>query len=616
MNHSPNPLKKRFGKKSLICVVLFLLAFSVRVLTWHDTRLEVGSVQTQVTADYKRVAQLLSDGGPRSFFSSASPLADPNNLGHPPGYSFLLALVYRVFGQSDSAAQLVQISCDALSAVLIFLIGAELFPLTAAGVAGALAAFSPQLAWNSVLLLPDSISVVPILIAIYLLVRAARKPRWWTYTMVGALIGVSCWFRANAMLLPIFVALAVPLLLTNGRPEAGRTLVNHRQDAGAPLKWRFALAVVCGTLLIILPLTLRNAIVFHRFIPVSLGAGQTFLEGIADYDPQGRFGIPRTDMGIMKQEAELYQRPDYFGTLFNPDGVERERARLWRGFAIVRSHPFWFAGVMARRASSMMRLERSRLVSRQPAITHAPRLAQPTAVVNADELMTRSLQLSPGAKLAIVFDGQDVTVNGDAARYGAQLAWPITVHPGMDYVVQVPMRIERGRLRLSIVDSKGAMLSTGVAEMFEDVAPAAQPITLVKLPFVADDPHPRIVVSNEASANPFAQVGPLEIYELGPARFLWTRYPRFVIHMLQKLFITAVLLPLAILGWLLLVFKRQSTALVILSVVPLYFFTVQSAFHTEYRYVLAVNYFSFALVGVGIHFIGTLIRRKIPVRTR
>src|SRR5512141_1603059 len=101
MNHSPNSLKKRFGKKGLICVVLFLLAFSVRVLTWHDTRLEVVKVQTQVTADYKRVAQLLSDGGLRSFFSSVSPLADPNNLGHPPGYSFLLALIYRVFGQSD-----------------------------------------------------------------------------------------------------------------------------------------------------------------------------------------------------------------------------------------------------------------------------------------------------------------------------------------------------------------------------------------------------------------------------------------------------------------------------------------------------------------------------------
>lgn len=601
----PRTLFSQARSRVAICILIFLLAFSVRVLTWHDTRLEVAKVQTQVTADYKRVAQLLSDGGLHSFFSSVSPLADPNNLGHPPGYSFLLALIYRVFGQSDSAVQFVQMTCDALSVVLVFLIAAELFSLAAGGVAGAMAGFSPQLAWNSVLLLPDSISVLPIVLAVYLLVRATRKPRLWTYAIVGALIGVSCWLRANAMLLTFFVALAVPFVLQT-RETAGKDKLQRVLPG-----WQFGLAVVCGTLLIILPLTTRNAIVFHRFIPLSLGAGQTFLEGIADYDPQGRFGIPRTDMGIMKQEAELYHRPDYFGTLFNPDGVERERGRLARGFAIVRSHPFWFAGVMARRASSMMRLERSRLVSRQPAITHSPRPTQPTAVVNADELMTQNLPLSADAKLGLTPDGQDVTINGDGARYGAQSAWPITVHANVDYVVQVPIRIQQGRMRLSVVDPNGAVLSTAVAETIEDITPAAQPITLVKLPFVANDAQPRLVVSNEAAANPLAQMGPIEIYELGPARLLWTRYPRFVIRAIQKLFITAVMLPLAILGWGWLVFRRKGAAPVIISVVPIYFFTVQSAFHTEYRYVLAVNYFSFALAGVGICFLGTLIRRKI-----
>src|SRR3954465_1956183 len=153
------------------------------------------------------------------------------------------------------------------------------------------------------------------------------------------------------MLLTFFVAIAVAILTM------------------PPRRWQFALAVICGTLLIVLPLTIRNAIVFHRLIPLSLGGGQTFLEGIADYDKEKGFGIPSTDMGIMKQEAEIYQRPDYYGTLFNPDGVERERARLSRGFAVIRAHPFWFAGVMTKRASSMVRLERARLLSTDPAIT-------------------------------------------------------------------------------------------------------------------------------------------------------------------------------------------------------------------------------------------------------
>ena len=292
----------------------FLLAFGVRLLTWHDTRFEVGKVQSSVAADYQRVGELFRQEGVSGFFSSFSPLADLNNLGHPPGYSVLIALVRAVFGSSNAAIQFTQIVFDSLSAVLILLIVAELFSMTPAVIAGAFSALSPQFAWNSVLLLPDTLAVFPILFAIYLLVRSRERPRFFWLVIIGVLVGVSCWLRANAMLLTLFFAAAAMLL--HGRKQ-----------------WRFSLAVVAGTLLIVLPLTIRNAIATGYFIPVSLGAGQTLLEGIADYDQNGRFGIPNTDMGIMKQEAEIYQRPDYYGTLFKPDGVHRERARLKRGFA-------------------------------------------------------------------------------------------------------------------------------------------------------------------------------------------------------------------------------------------------------------------------------------------
>src|SRR5436190_13380945 len=121
-------LSFEFLKRRIVsAVVIFLLALGVRVLTWHDTRLEVGKVQSAVVADYQRVAELLRAGGVSSFLSSSSPLADLNNLGHPPGYSFLIASVYS-FRHSDAAVQLMQITGDALSAVLIFLIVAELLP--------------------------------------------------------------------------------------------------------------------------------------------------------------------------------------------------------------------------------------------------------------------------------------------------------------------------------------------------------------------------------------------------------------------------------------------------------------------------------------------------------
>jgi hypothetical protein len=503
-----------------------------------------------------------------------------------------MALIFSVFGESNTAVQFVQILCDALAAVVIFLIVAELFTTGAAFIAGMLAAFSPQFAWNSVLLLPDSLAVLPILLAVYCLARAVRNPRFVTFIIAGALLGISCWLRANAMLLPFFLGAAVLLVL--------------KAEVQRKRRLQFALSVIFGTLLIVLPLTIRNAIVFHRFIPLSLGAGQTLLEGIADYDPAGRFNIPNTDIGIMKQEAEDFHRPDYYATLFNPDGVERERWRLTRGFGVIRRHPFWFSGVMARRAASMLRLERSRLVSTDPPVSHslgAIDNLQPVWTNSPAELLATGV-VSPQASAALLPDGVILVLTGDSEKYGEQFrSPPIPVKQNNDYVFTVPIKIERGRIKVSVKDSSGKVYSSAIVETLETISPDAQPVNQIQLPFVATkNGQARIVFSNEASKppNPVAQIGTIKLFELGPSRFLWTRYPRFVVHAVQKIFLTAVILPLAIIGLGLLIIRRASRALIILSVVPLYFFCVQSIVHTEYRYVLAVDYFLFALAAVSV----------------
>jgi hypothetical protein len=581
---------RSFRARVLIAIAIFLLAFSVRSLTWHDTRFEVGKVQSSVAGDYQRVAELLRQEGLRGFISSSSSLADLNNLGHPPGYSILIAPVRAVFGSSSAAVQFTQIVFDSFAAVLLFLIVLELCSLAPATIAGLFATLSPQLAWNSVLLLPDSLATFPILFAVFLMVRSREKPRLATFVLIGALVGLSCWLRANAMLLTMFLAAAV--LLLHGKKQ-----------------WRYSLAVIAGTLLIVLPLTIRNAIVTRHFIPVSLGAGQTLLEGIADYDTNNRFGIPNTDMGIMRQEAEMFQRPDYYGTLFNPDGVQRERARIKRGAGVIASNPVWFASVMVRRAASMTRLERTRLISTTPAVTNPIDTANmlPVFAPMTSQLLERCRTESSAAKA--VFDlanPKAVILTGDNQRYGRQFSCgPFTVKANTDYVVELSARIAQGRLRVSVEDANGRAYVSEILEPLEIRQPAEQPVQTIRLPFVSLSNTAQIDLSNEASnAPPNVQLNSVKLYELGPASFLWTRYPRVLLRGLQKLFTTAVFLPLALIGVGLTIFRKRTAALIILSVVPLYYFTVQSAFHTEDRYVLALNYFLFAFAAVSIAWVG------------
>jgi 4-amino-4-deoxy-L-arabinose transferase-like glycosyltransferase len=445
-------------KPAAFALAVFAVAFCVRLFTWQETRLEVGKVQTVVTEGYRRDARLLLDGGLPSFFSRTSTLANPDSLGHPPGYPFLLAALAKTVGDADARVQLFQIVCDALACVVLFLIVAELLSLSTALVAGLLAAVSPQLAWNSVLLLPDSLAALPILLAVYLLARALKRPHVALLIAAGALVGVSCWLRANALLLAPFLAAFVLITFDRAR------------------RLRFAASLLAGAIIVVGVLTIRNAVVFRHFVPVSLGAGQTLLEGIGDYDPAGRYGVPSTDDEIMRQEADAARRPDYNNSLLGADGIARERQRLRRGFAVIGAHPLWFATVMVRRAASMLRMERARRVS-----------ADPPA---------------------------------------------------------------------------------------DNDAPAAS------------------------------------------AHSQLTRLPRVVVALLQKLFITALVLPLALGGAFLLARdSEQRRALAILCVIPAYYFCVQSIFHTEYRYTLAATYFFFTLAAVPLTTITATLSRLARART-
>ncbi len=569
---------------------------------------------------------LIREGGLTGFFSTSGPLADPNLLGHPPGYPFLLAILNAAFGDANKVIQIFQITCDAFAAVVIFLIAIELFPLGVGIIAGFLVAFAPQLSWNSVLLLPDTLAVLPILLAVYFLTRAVKNPKLMTLMLAGVFVGLSCWLRANALLMAPFLALVVLFLFPRER------------------RLRYAGAFLLGAVFVIAPLTMRNWIVFHHFIPVSLGAGQTMLEGISDYDPARRFGIPDTDMGIMKMEAEQYNRPDYYSTLFDPDGIKRERMRLAQGFRVIRDNPVWFASVMVRRAGSMLRLERARVVSYGPAVTHdlyvdhtkrvwiSKQTELPTQVVENSASAQPRITTDPAANSGgtdkgespAAIDGADkaatLQIFSDNAN-GVQLTTtPVMIKPRHDYLFRFPVVVEEGRMTIHVVGTQtGKAYASAVIEKAEVKEGDDQPRKFVELLFVSASEEQMSVVGRNAappSGRSRVDVGPIELFELGPSSFLWTRYPRFLVGSIQRLFITAVMLPLALFGAGILVWRRAWPSLVLLLGVPAYYFCFQSMLHTEYRYVLAVHYFLFVVIAVAMFETGLALLKLFESRER
>ena len=539
--------------RPLIICGLVLLALGVRFLTWQDNRRDIWKIQTSVTDGYKDSARQLASGNLKLFVS------DINQMGHPPGYPILLAVIFKTFGDSDTAIQFVQIVMDCVSVVLLFLIALKVVPFTAAVLCGFLAAISPQFAYFSVVLLPDSLVVPPILLAVLLLIRGRN------FAIAGALIGVSCLLRANAFLLPFFLALLTPLFVRRGK----------RLHAAA--------ALIGGALLVVAPVTIKNAIVFRSFIPLSLGAGQTFLEGIADYDHDKRFNIPDTDLGLMRQEAEWYGKPEYAQLLFGPDGIQRDRMRIERGLGVVRDHPFWFAGIVARRGIASTRLDPVPVLNPEPPVSYQI----PSFPVN-EELTPVAPQHHNYAVLH-VSETKDVNTNTDCVAY-------------------VPLKLEKGRLQIKITDEKQkkVLASTNI-DLVEGVPASEQPIQNLAMPFVsANHSQVRLVITNFAAHDSAVLIGTSRVVELGPSLYQWLRYVRQPIAFLQRFFKTAWILPFLVLGLFLMVRKHDLQSLAILLAVPAYYLVIQSTLHTERRYVYIIHFFFLIFISEALWKISTL----------
>ena len=171
---------------------------------------------TRLTARYKEEAQFLLDADWTSFVKGSRSQADETILTHPPGYPILIAIIYKISGNSDRALRLFQITCEAVAAVLVFLIAARLVPRGAALLAALLVALAPQLAFRSLVILPDSLTALPLLAAILLIMKAVEDRSLRNMILAGGLIGISCWLRADSLLLPLFLCATLTLLFPQG----------------------------------------------------------------------------------------------------------------------------------------------------------------------------------------------------------------------------------------------------------------------------------------------------------------------------------------------------------------------------------------------------------------
>ncbi len=338
---------------------VFLLAFLVRSLYAVDLAPQMYTAEQTGT----RMAQRYDDAalgilqGEGILWPRVRDKERTGLLARPPGYALYLAAVYRALGHSFFAAQLVQNLLTSAACVLLVLAAWRLASWPAAVVAGVIAALAPSLGYVSSLVLPDALSALPLLLALVVLARL--HPEWdrgyAASALAGALVGAGVWLRPNVVLLAPFLSLTVLAVA----PERRRGLLH-------------AVALSLAAALVVVPITIRNYVVFGAFVPVSINGGLTLWQGVADAGGR-ELGARRHDTLVAEEEAVRYGDARYRDWWAEPDGIERDRDRYDRALAVIAANPGRFAALALGRMGEMLNYAAAEAppVERTPATTGA-----------------------------------------------------------------------------------------------------------------------------------------------------------------------------------------------------------------------------------------------------
>jgi hypothetical protein len=244
---------------------------------------------------YARIAANLDRG---EGFTVGRTATQPST-NYSPGLPLLVSVVYRISGGvNERLARIVLALIAWLAVPLTFLIGRRLAGPTAGLIAAAAVAIYPALLEYGGMLMSEPLATTLLAAAILAMLWAGDGERLRRWALPGALLG------ALALTRPEYLGVAIVL-----------AAVVFARGIGA--EWRRSLGqaavLALGVALVVLPWTVRNAVLLDRLIPISTGGGQVLFAG--SYMPSGgdpeRVGreVLERHPGLAKQLAAEYVEP-------------------------------------------------------------------------------------------------------------------------------------------------------------------------------------------------------------------------------------------------------------------------------------------------------------------
>jgi len=289
---------------------IFVLALSVRLAFV----LFFPPLYAADTGQFDDIALSLTKGNGFSLSSGISTAA------RPPVYPLFLAGIYSLFGQSHLAVKLAQAILGAISCIIIYLIGKEVFNRKIGLWSGVAMALYPPLISTTGFILSEELAIFLLAITILFLTRAMKRKQVSCYILAGIFLGLTTLCRPITLLFPFFLYPAF-LFSSSKRRE---------------FVWISIL--LASMILTITPWTIRNYIKFNVFISGQTGRGVILWAG-THLPADGPGGMP---YGVTSAHKEYKDPGDGEAFLKVGEGlsaVEADKAYYREGIKNILNNP-------------------------------------------------------------------------------------------------------------------------------------------------------------------------------------------------------------------------------------------------------------------------------------
>lgn len=257
----------KWVKVSIIAIILLFFIVNLYAALRYGPANYLGSFEKFNNDDVKyiRSAWALADKGHFIYHK-----VDEPTVFIMPGLTCTLAFFVKIFGKYGgiTAFRVFQALLQALSMYLVFLIGRKVFSSKAALFGCLLNALYIAEYYTTTVILTEILFKFLLLLLIYISLYAIEEKKLLYYTVGGVIWGLGCLVRPTLAAYP-----AVILIIWLIKKYSFKDMV------------KFTIVTTLVFSIVMSPWWVRNYLVFHRFIPLTLSAGNPFLQGTyVNYD--------------------------------------------------------------------------------------------------------------------------------------------------------------------------------------------------------------------------------------------------------------------------------------------------------------------------------------------